>query len=68
MPFHFKKSESPAKGVRRVCRERIGAARERLREGGRSAAIHDVRREIKKLRAMFRLVRRKSVAAFIGEA
>lgn len=57
MPFHFKKSESPAKGVRRVCRERIGAARERLREGGRSAAIHDVRREIKKLRAIFRLAR-----------
>ena len=57
MPFRFKKSESPAKGVRRVCRERIGAARERLREGGHSAAIHGVRREIKKLRAIFRLVR-----------
>ena len=57
MPFRFKKSESPAKSVRRVCRERIGAARERLREGGRSAAIHDVRREIKKLRAIFRLAR-----------
>ena len=57
MPFRFKKSESPAQGVRRVCRERIGAARERLREGGHPAAIHDVRREIKKLRAIFRLVR-----------
>jgi CHAD domain-containing protein len=57
MPFRFKKSESSASGVRRVCRERIGAARERLRRGGRSAAIHDVRREIKKLRAIFRLAR-----------
>ncbi len=26
MPFHFKKAESPARAVRRVCRERIGAA------------------------------------------
>jgi CHAD domain-containing protein len=57
MAFHFKKAESPAKGVRRVCRERIGAARERLRRSDRSAAIHDVRREIKKLRAIFRLAR-----------
>ncbi|HUB86796.1 MAG TPA: CHAD domain-containing protein [Verrucomicrobiae bacterium] len=71
MPFQFKKRESPAKAVRRVCRERIGAARERLREGGKPAAIHDVRREIKKLRAVFRLARngaghgkyRKSVKA-----
>jgi CHAD domain-containing protein len=57
MPFRFKKSESPAKAVRRVSRERISVARERLREGGHPAAIHDVRREIKKLRAIFRLAR-----------
>ena len=71
MPFRFKKSESPAKAVRRVTRERIGVARERLRHGGHSAAIHDVRREIKKLRAVLRLARngggqakyRKSVKA-----
>ena len=71
MPFRFKKSESPAKAVRRVSRERISVARERLRDGARSAAIHDVRREIKKLRAIFRLAResdgggavRKSVKA-----
>jgi CHAD domain-containing protein len=58
MPFRFKKSESPSKAVRRVTRERISAARERLREGNRSAAIHDVRREIKKLRAIIRLARK----------
>ena len=57
MPFRFKKSESPAKAVRRVCRERIGAALGGLRKGGRSAAVHGVRKEIKKLRAIFRLVR-----------
>lgn len=76
MPFRFKKSESPAKGVRRVCHERIGAARERLRGDGRAAAIHDVRREIKKLRALFRLTRgetgrgayRKSVKALRAAA
>jgi CHAD domain-containing protein len=57
MPFHLKKSESSAKGVRRVCRERIEAALGRLRKGDRPAAVHGVRKEIKKLRALFRLVR-----------
>ena len=57
MPYRFKKSESPAKGVRRVCRERIGAALGGLRKGDRPGAVHNVRREIKKLRALFRLVR-----------
>jgi CHAD domain-containing protein len=59
MPFRFKKSESPAKAVRRVCRERIGAALGGLRKGDRPAAVHGVRKEIKKLRALFRLVRGK---------
>jgi CHAD domain-containing protein len=76
MPFRFKKSESPAEAVRRVTRERIGVARERLRDGGHSAAIHDARREIKKLRAIFRLARgeaghgkyRKSVKALRAAA
>jgi CHAD domain-containing protein len=57
MPFRFKKSESPAKAVRRVCRERIGAALGGLRKGDHPAAVHGVRKEIKKLRAIFRLVR-----------
>lgn len=57
MPFRFKKKESPSKAVRRVCRERVGAARKRLRKSDRPAAIHGARREIKKLRAVFRLVR-----------
>ena len=64
MPFEFKRKESPAKAVRRVCRERIGAARERLREGGHSEVIHDVRREIKKLRAIFRLARGQGGGAY----
>ena len=57
MPFRFKKSESPAKAVRRVCRERIRAALGRLRKPDNASAVHGVRKEIKKLRALFRLVR-----------
>ena len=57
MAFYFKKAEAPEAGWRRVCRERIGVAQERLREGGRPAAVHGVRKEIKKLRALFRLMR-----------
>ena len=57
MPFHFKKAESPAKAVRRVCREHIGEALGRLRKPRHPASVHAVRKEIKKLRAIFRLVR-----------
>ena len=57
MPFRFKKSESPAKAVRRICRERVGVALDCLRQPDRPAAVHGARKEIKKLRALFRLVR-----------
>ena len=57
MPFHFKKLESPAKAVRRLCREHIGEALGCLRNSRHPAAVHGVRKEIKKLRAIFRLVR-----------
>jgi CHAD domain-containing protein len=57
MPFHFKKREPVAKAVRRICRERIAGALETLKDGGRPRAIHNVRREIKKMRAVFRLMR-----------
>jgi CHAD domain-containing protein len=57
MPFRFKKSESPAKAVRRVGRERVGAALDCLRQPAHPAAVHGARKEIKKLRALFRLVR-----------
>ena len=57
MSFHFKKSESPARAVRRVCGEHIGEAQSRLRKSRHPAAIHVVRKEIKKLRAIFQFVR-----------
>jgi CHAD domain-containing protein len=56
MPFHLKKTESLDKGVRRVCREHLGEALKRLRKSRHPAAIHGVRKEIKKLRALLRLV------------
>jgi CHAD domain-containing protein len=57
MAFRFYKSESPAKAVRRVCRERVGVALACLRQPGHPEAVHGARKEIKKLRALFRLVR-----------
>ncbi len=57
MPFQIKKAESPGEAVQRVCRECIGEARARLRQGNHPAAVHGVRKDIKKLRALFRLVR-----------
>lgn len=57
MSFRIKQSESPDRAVRRICRERIGKARARLRRDTKPAAIHGARKDIKKLRAIFRLVR-----------
>jgi CHAD domain-containing protein len=56
MPFHLKRTEPPARGVRRVCREHIRKARGCLRQVARPATVHGVRKEIKKLRAILRLV------------
>lgn len=57
MPFYFKKSESPSQAAQRLCRKRIDEARGQLEHSERPEAIHGVRKEIKKLRAIFRLVR-----------
>jgi CHAD domain-containing protein len=56
MAFRFKKSESPGRAVRRVCRERSGKAIAALRRSGSPAAIHEARKEIKKVRAALALV------------
>jgi CHAD domain-containing protein len=57
MPFHFKQAESPGEAVPRICRERLAKARARLRHSGQPAVVHGLRKDIKKLRALFRLVR-----------
>ena len=56
MPFHFKKKESMPDAIWRLCRERVDAALDYLKAGG-PQAVHNVRREIKKLRSILRLVR-----------
>jgi CHAD domain-containing protein len=57
MPFRFKKKESVAKAVRRLCGERLDDALETLEKRARFQAVHSVRKEIKKLRAILRLTR-----------
>lgn len=57
MAFHFKRKEPVAGAVRRLCRRRIEAALKSLQLRNRVKAVHKVRREIKKLRAILRLVR-----------
>lgn len=56
MSFHFKKKEKVAKALRRLCCERVEDALEILRDD-RLKAVHNVRKEIKKLRAILRLMR-----------
>jgi CHAD domain-containing protein len=60
MPFRFKKKESVARAVRRLCVERLDDALETLEKGARLQAVHDVRKEIKKLRSVLRLIRRET--------
>jgi CHAD domain-containing protein len=57
MPFRFKRKESVRKAVRRLCCERLTDAIEPLNRSARFEAVHDIRKEIKKLRAVLRLVR-----------
>lgn len=58
MPFRFKKKESVAKAVRRLCCERLDDALETLDRSAKLQAVHNVRKEIKKLRSILRLIRR----------
>jgi CHAD domain-containing protein len=57
MPFHFKRKEAVQKAVRRLCRERIVDALGALKKPDTFEAVHDIRKEIKKARAILRLVR-----------
>src|ERR671925_124578 len=57
MAFHFKKKESIAKASRRLGRERIEHALECLEKSDHAEAVHCARKDIKKARAVVRLVR-----------
>jgi len=57
MSYCFKRKESVSKAVRRLGRERIEHALECLKDYHRAEAIHCARKDIKKVRAVLRLVR-----------
>jgi CYTH domain-containing protein/CHAD domain-containing protein len=59
-PYRLKRKEGAADGIRRVALDRAGKALEELGEvgeGDSAAAIHSARKDLKKLRAVLRLVR-----------
>jgi CHAD domain-containing protein len=59
MAFCFKRRESVPKGIRRLGRERIDNVFKCLKQPKRAEAIHGARKDIKKVRAVLRLVRTK---------
>jgi CHAD domain-containing protein len=59
MAFCFKRKEPVSRAIRRLGRERIKEALECLDDCRRGEAIHCARKEIKKVRAVLRLVRTK---------
>jgi CHAD domain-containing protein len=60
VPYRFKQGETVPDGVRRIAQERVNDALEQLRGNPDSTppeAIHEARKDMKKLRALLRLVR-----------
>ena len=57
MAYRFKRKEPVAKAIRRLGRGRIEHALERMKERNRAEAVHGARKEIKKARAVVRLIR-----------
>jgi CHAD domain-containing protein len=58
--YRIKRGEKPAKAVARIARGRLDDALERLRDGfdeDVGAAVHETRKDLKKTRAVLRLVR-----------
>ena len=56
MAYKFKRKESTTKALRRLCATRIEDALSQIKECHTLDAVHGVRKEIKKLRALLRLV------------
>jgi len=58
MPYRFKRSESVEENVKRIAREEIDEAVKQLRSGNdKDEAVHEVRKSLKKVRALLRIVR-----------
>jgi CHAD domain-containing protein len=57
MTFRFKRKESVSKAIRRLSCRRMEHAVECLKDCGRAEAVHCARKDIKKVRAVLRIVR-----------
>jgi CHAD domain-containing protein len=57
MAFCFKRKEPVRKGIRRLATERIESALDCLKDVRRAEAVHEVRKDIKKVRAILKLAR-----------
>jgi len=57
MSFKFKRKESTTKALRRLCADRVEDALEYIKHCDTLDAVHSVRKEIKKLRAILQLMR-----------
>jgi len=60
MAYHFKRRETVPRNVKRIAREELAQAVQRMHRrpgAGNEDSIHDVRTSIKKLRSLMRLVR-----------
>lgn len=55
MKSQLKKSEAPGRALRRACRRHVAQALASLQKARQPQGVHEVRKEIKKLRAIFRL-------------
>jgi len=56
MAFKFKRKESTTRALRRLCADRVDTALGQIHEGDTLDAVHAVRKEIKRLRALLRLM------------
>jgi CHAD domain-containing protein len=69
--YQFENDEPVATGVRRIVREEIASARERLkrcRVQDRDASIHEVRKSVKRVRAILRLMQPVLEENYVAEA
>ena len=57
MNGQLRRKESPGHALKRVCRRHVGKALASLKSSGQPEAVHNVRKEIKRMRAIFRLAR-----------
>ena len=57
MSSRLKQTESPGHALRRVCRRHVDQALASLQKAHQPDGVHEVRKEIKRLRAVFRLTR-----------